>query len=271
MEQVFYTAHSKASHYILRHTSHRFRTIIEHAVLGLAICAFCTVILSHRAFVHREDIACNDNSLFIPGFHEDADVNHILYLTHDMNFMNEGSGVGVGESRAFTIYRGGQHHHENERLITGFISSFDHHQSSTKKKQQQLSSSETCVIHDNSETTLKQRQQQQQQQLTLTQRLGFSSSGQQMQQQQKHRPCPKQMITFLSHHGYLPTIEDTNQQQQPPPSSLHNQGNVTTTTTTYSPIIYSYSHSHGLLSLTPNLQHTHNVSTQFIIPSTTES
>jgi hypothetical protein len=334
MEQVFYTAHSKASHYILRHTSHRFRTIIEHAVLGLAICAFCTVILSHRAFVHREDIACNDNSLLsgsssgiinsigdggisiysilvqlirggytwiiqnkksassssswpssssdkqvpllclksIPGFHEDADVNHILYLTHDMNFMNEGSGVGVGESRAFTIYRGGQHHHENERLITGFISSFDHHQSSTKKKQQQLSSSETCVIDDNSETTLKQRQQQQQQQqLTLTQRLGFSSSGQQMQQQQKHRPCPKQMITFLSHHGYLPTIEDTNQQQQPPPSSLHNQGNVTTTTTTYSPIIYSYSHSHGLLSLTPNLQHTHNVSTQFIIPSTTDA
>eukprot|EP00985_Skeletonema_marinoi_P031809 scaffold37814_cov101-Skeletonema_marinoi.AAC.1 len=58
MDQVFYSAHSKASHYILRHTSHRFRAIIEHAVLGLAICAFCTVILSHRAFVHREDIAC---------------------------------------------------------------------------------------------------------------------------------------------------------------------------------------------------------------------
>jgi hypothetical protein len=76
------------------------------------------------------------------------------------------------------------------------------------------------------------------------------------------------MITFLSHHGYLPVNEDTNQQLP-----LHNQANVTTTTstTTYSPIIYSYSHSHGLLSLTPNLQHTHNVSTQFIIPSTTDA
>lgn len=318
MEHVFYTAHSKASHYILRHTSHRFRAIIEHAVLGLAICAFCTVILSHRAFVHREDIAaCSDNSLLsdsssgggisvysilvqlmrglhiwmiqgkntssspsssadkriplsclksIPGFREDADVNHILYQNHEINSMDDGD----GESRAFTIFRAGQHL-ENERLVTGFISSLDHHhhhhQSSKTKKQQQ--SLETCVINDSAETTTLKQHQQPQQQLTLTQRLGLSSSGgQQIQPQRQHSTCPKQMITFLSHHGYLPVNEDTNQQLP-----LHNQANVTTTTstTTYSPIIYSYSHSHGLLSLTPNLQHTHNVSTQFIIPSTTDA
>ena len=352
MEQVFYNAHSKASHYILRHTSHRFRAIIEHAILGCAICAFCTVILSHRAFVHREDIACitttnisrddymyddrmgaacgnnhnimmeytddddddassdnNQNLLLsgggisiysilvqflrrkkyswpsfsdkqvpllclksIPGFREDADVNHILY--HNDNFVEEeGSSSSDDESssslvennngcgsRAFTVYRGSSQH-DNERLVTGFVA-FDH-QSPRKKKQKQQSV-ETCVI-SNSESSLQQHQ------LTLTQRLGFSSSGGQQLQQQQHQysPCPEQIRTLLSHHGYLlPIIDEDTNQQQPPP--LQNQVNMTTTTTTYSPIIYSYSHSHGLLSLTPNLQHTHNVSTQFIIPSTTD-
>eukprot|EP00581_Thalassiosira_minuscula_P001452 CAMPEP_0183748370 /NCGR_PEP_ID=MMETSP0737-20130205/67730_1 /TAXON_ID=385413 /ORGANISM="Thalassiosira miniscula, Strain CCMP1093" /LENGTH=1003 /DNA_ID=CAMNT_0025984093 /DNA_START=618 /DNA_END=3630 /DNA_ORIENTATION=- len=57
IEHVFYNAHSKVSHYVLRHTSHRLRSLVEHAVLGLAVCGFCVVILSHRTFVHREDIA----------------------------------------------------------------------------------------------------------------------------------------------------------------------------------------------------------------------
>ena len=57
MEQVFYHTHSKVSHYCLRHTTYRQRSILEHAALGLAVCGFCIVILSHRTFVHREDIA----------------------------------------------------------------------------------------------------------------------------------------------------------------------------------------------------------------------
>eukprot|EP00985_Skeletonema_marinoi_P009857 scaffold4635_cov195-Skeletonema_marinoi.AAC.7 len=312
MDQVFYSAHSKASHYILRHTSHRFRAIIEHAVLGLAICAFCTVILSHRAFVHREDIACishvngeggvadvngggcsNNMSVYsilvqvvrggytwavqgknkssswpsnekqvpllclksIPGFREDADVNHILYQNNEGEqqslAMVENNNGGDG-SRAFTIYRG----YENERLVTGY--SFD------QSKQQQ----ETCVIR-NSETNLQQQQQQQQKQRqrTLSERW-WLGGGQRIQQQ--YNPCSEQMMTFLTEQGYLSIDEDANQQLTP---SLQNQWNSTTKTTaitTFSPIIYSYSHSHGLLSLTPNLQHTHNVSTQFIIPSTTD-
>jgi len=316
MDQVFYSAHSKASHYILRHTSYRFRAIIEHAVLGLAICAFCTVILSHRAFVHREDIACishvnddgeggvaeanggggcsNNMSVYsilvqvvrggytwavqgknkssswpsnekqvpllclksIPGFREDADVNHILYQNNEGEqqslAMLENNYGGDG-SRAFTIYRG----YENERLVTGY--SFD------QSKEQ-----ETCVIR-NSETNLQQQQQQQQQkqrQRTLSERW-WLGGGQRIQQQ--YNPCSEQMMTFLTEQGYLPIDEDANQQLTP---SLQNQLNSTTTKTTaittFSPIIYSYSHSHGLLSLTPNLQHTHNVSTQFIIPSTTD-
>ena len=295
MDQVFYSAHSKASHYILRHTSHRFRAIIEHIVLGLAICAFCTVILSHRAFVHREDIACiskesaegaeecsNNMSLYsilvqvvrggytwavqgkttsssswpsnndkqvpllclkgIPGFRKDADVNLILYQNTGGGEQSTSSLLENDGSRAFTIYRG----HGNDRLVTGY--SFD-----------QSKLQETCVIEE-SETTL--QQQQKQKQLTLSDRLWFSG-GQQMQQQ--YNPCSERMMTFLSQHGYLPIDESKDQQQSP---SLQN--GVTTTATSLSTIIYSYSHSHGLLSLTPNLQHAHNVSTQFIIPSTTD-
>lgn len=258
-------------------------------MLGLAICAFCTVILSHRAFVHREDIACisqevnecrNSMSIYsilvqvvrggyawavqgkllstssssssssswppskeakqipllclksIPGFREDADVNHILYQDNH----NHDGGDGVEGSRAFTIYRG----HENERLVTGY--SFD-----------QSKLQETCVI-DNSETTILQQQQRQ---LTLLERLGFS--GEQQIQQQSYNTCSKQMENFLSQHGYLPIVETANVNTT-----------KTATAATLSPIIYSYSHSHGLLSLTPNLQHAHNVSTQFIIPSTSD-
>eukprot|EP00986_Skeletonema_menzelii_P016161 scaffold13825_cov83-Skeletonema_menzelii.AAC.12 len=321
MDQVFYSAHSKASHYILRHTSHRFRAIIEHAVLGLAICAFCTVILSHRAFVHREDIACisvdyfeeeanngccrNNMSVYsilvqivrggyawavqgkkstsssssssswpskekqiplfclksIPGFREDADVNHILYQNNGGGDQSSSSSIsllgsnGGGGSRAFTIYRG----HGNERLVTGY--SFD-----------QSKLQETCVI-DNSETIILQKPQQQQQrrQHTLLERLWFTSGEQQIQQQ--YNPCSEQMMTFLSQHGYLPINETTNHLQSSPSLLSNNDVNIITTTsaaTTLSPIIYSFSHSHGLLSLTPNLQHAHNVSTQFIIPSTTD-
>eukprot|EP00569_Conticribra_weissflogii_P006796 CAMPEP_0171350940 /NCGR_PEP_ID=MMETSP0878-20121228/37674_1 /TAXON_ID=67004 /ORGANISM="Thalassiosira weissflogii, Strain CCMP1336" /LENGTH=774 /DNA_ID=CAMNT_0011856013 /DNA_START=151 /DNA_END=2475 /DNA_ORIENTATION=- len=55
MEQVFYATHTKVSAYILRHTSHRVRSFVEHFVLALAVCAFCTVLLSHWTFVHRAD------------------------------------------------------------------------------------------------------------------------------------------------------------------------------------------------------------------------
>jgi len=199
----------------------------------------------------------------IPGFREDADVNHILYQNNGGGDQSSSSSIsllgsnsgGGGGSRAFTIYRG----HGNERLVTGY--SFD-----------QSKLQETCVI-DNSETIILQKPQQQQQrrQHTLLERLWFTSGEQQIQQQ--YNPCSEQMMTFLSQHGYLPINETTNYLQSSPSLLSNNDVNIITTTsaaTTLSPIIYSFSHSHGLLSLTPNLQHAHNVSTQFIIPSTTD-
>ena len=347
MEQVFYNAHSKASHYILRHTSHRFRAIIENIVLCFAICAFVTVILSHRAFVHREDIiviasynnndgdkACDSSgdivkwkadgnnynnggsggvSIYsilvqlvrggyallvqqqqqggrksswpssdkhvpllclksIPGFRDDADVNHILYHQKKINDGDFGS-------RAFTIYKGSN---ENEYLVTGsgLFDNHFHHDQNHHPSQQLLMDATTCVIdsNDNRSSETKNVHHHQQQQLTFTKRFGLLSSvgvGQQQRQQTQqlnHHPCPEQLTTFLSHHGYhLPMPKEKNQDQ----GEIHNNiiiaNHTAATTTTYSPIIYSYSHSHGLLSLTPNLIHAHNVSTQFIVPSTADA
>ena len=187
----------------------------------------------------------------IPGFREDADVNHILHPINDVMNGGEGSSLVMFEnnnedsssssSRAFTIYRG----HANERLVTG-VSLFG---SSMQQS--------TCVI-DNYEASM---QQQEQYRRTLTQRLGLRGGQQmQLQQQQQYNPCPKQMVTFLSQHGYLPTNQHSSNQQSPTLPGDQITANA----------IYSYSHSHGLLSLTPNLHHSHNISTQFIIPSTND-
>lgn len=186
----------------------------------------------------------------IPGFREDADVNHILHPVNDIISESKEYSLSLlgnnnqdgSSSRAFTIYRG----HANERLVTGV--SFD-----------PLMQQSTCVI-DNYEASM---QQQEQYRRTLTQRLGLRGGHQmqlQQQQQQQYNPCSKQMVTFLSNQGYLPTNQNSNYRQSPtnPEDQLTNNA------------IYSYSHSHGLLSLTPNLQHAHNISTQFIIPSTTD-
>jgi hypothetical protein len=381
MEQVFYNAHSKASHYILRHTSHRTRTFIEHFILGCAICAFCTVILCHRKFVHREDVVVSsfndvggsgggvlfdscaeENSvppppiaggggggmsiysiliqLFrisynyihhhkksstskisssskssswpsyekqiplsclnsIPGFRNDADVNHILYSDLEGGgVIEEGGGEGGSGSsssskeyfgsRAFTIYRGV----DDERLVTGLFTLLDNDDyrdddadeggdataisSSTSKK----NFATTCVIRKNSlddDNNAPHQNVVEQQQLTFTQRFGWSGRQQQQQQEEEqqqkggdhHPPCPQEIIALLSRYGYLPVDEvKTKQQQQQQQQPIVSNDNRTTA---YTPIIYSYSHSSGLLSLTPNLQHIHNITTQFIIPSTSDA
>ena len=360
MEQVFYNAHSKASHYILRHTTYRFRTIIEHYILGCAICAFCTVILCHRNFVYREDVVSSFNDvsgillnscaeeisvsrgggggggmsiysilvqLFrisynyihhhklssttsssaaaatttstsssgwssekqiplsclrsIPGFRNDADVNHILYSdVSSLEKVVEGGGEAGSNkeyfgSRAFTIYKGV----DDERLVTGFtlFDNEDHRDEEDANVSSKKNLVTTCMIRDDSledDNAPHQQNVVEQKHLTFTQRFGWSGLQQQQQQQQKqqqkgnHRPCPQEIIALLSRYGYLPTDEVKSQQEQQQRPIVSNEN---TTTTTYTPIIYSYSHSSGLLSLTPNLQHIHNISTQFIIPSTSDA
>jgi len=378
MEQVFYHTHSKVSHYFLRHTSHRQRSILEHAALCLAVCGFCIVILSHRTFVHREDIASisrqqqqqsswqstnaakdgsswdaigtceaeyatNDASSTtaaaeaaaaneisntgsgyfffgligegrgvsmysimvqlarwalaryhkykwknnadasasslpssaaascswsgmkkiptsclksIPGFREDADVNHILLQLDDSD---DGGDNERRLSRAFTIHRGwggGKENHPNddEQIVIGRFTSTvnaNHHNNST-----------ACVIRHSSTT-----QQKQQQQHDITTRQRMSLLGRMVARDHAHDDdelCTEEVTSFLARYGYLSTRFHDNDQSRQKQSSAEQQLKQ------YSPIIYSYSHSQGLLRLQPSLQHKHNISTQFIIASSTD-
>mmetsp|Transcript_22084 Transcript_22084/g.48024 ORF Transcript_22084/g.48024 Transcript_22084/m.48024 type:complete len:741 (-) Transcript_22084:255-2477(-) len=302
MEQVFYNTHSKVSHYVLRHTSHRLRSVIEHAALGLAVAGFCVVILSHRTFVHREDIAslshedgivasCNANntggygvlgfigegqgvSMYsivvhlirsvyawmvlskqplsskvplslgkkipvsclkkIPGFREDADVNHILLQYDNSHDGDEGLNNQIMMpygSRAFTTHRG---RHEHEQIVSGATIS--------------TNQSNSCFIGASPELA-RQR----------SSLFGFPKD-----QMQSHEECSHEITYFLARHGYhlpIQSNETLELQQKKTPTATHQQ---------YSPIVYSYSHSQGLLRLQPSLQHAHNISTQFIIASSSD-
>jgi hypothetical protein len=95
MEQVFYQAHIKASNYILRHTSHRTRSIIEHLALGLAVCSFCVVIITHRTFIHREDIV-NTKAILLSSSSCDAVTNYNSCDTYANNsLIEEGRNVSI--------------------------------------------------------------------------------------------------------------------------------------------------------------------------------
>mmetsp|Transcript_23390 Transcript_23390/g.67396 ORF Transcript_23390/g.67396 Transcript_23390/m.67396 type:complete len:655 (-) Transcript_23390:1675-3639(-) len=53
LELVFYNLHRRVSLFVLRKTSHRSRSIVEHSVLVCGVCVFCIVLLCHRTFVYR--------------------------------------------------------------------------------------------------------------------------------------------------------------------------------------------------------------------------
>ena len=336
MEQVFYQAHIKASNYILRHTSHRTRSIIEHLALGLAVCSFCVVIITHRTFIHREDNIVNTKAILllssssscdatatnynscddyyansslieegrnvsiysilmqlllrvtawssqwlhlstkpttttttlhttsssssmwskkipisclrsIPGFRDDANVNHILlHLNLVTNNDNATTAPGISSrsssSRAFTIHRG----RDNEQIVSGMGVEAEAHE---------LYSS--CIIGGSQTTT------------TVV------------------NACSQEMTTFLAQRGYVSmhvynANDDPSLLFQKEEEKLSNASATTILSQQqqrqqqqpllqqYTPIIYSYSHTQGLLRLQPSLQHTHNISTQFIIVSPTD-
>lgn len=308
IDHVFYNAHSKVSHYVLRHTSHRLRSVIEHAVLGLAVSGFCVVILSHRTFVHREDIAsisrgdgmaaCDANeeggfgslglgfigegrgvSMYsimmqilwsgyawmisskqslsnstngtywrsekkipgsclksIPGFRNDADVNHILLqYDDDENYKPDNYNMqnASSGSRAFTIHRGS---HEGDQIVSGVVSNSTHqfHQS--------------CIIGNSPESTIQR-----------TSLFGFAKD-----QMQDHEECSPETKEFLANHSYLANYIHESSLD---PNQMHKSNSKSQQ---YSSIVYSYSRSQGFLRLQPKLQHTHNISSQFIIASSTD-
>lgn len=297
MEQVFYQAHIKASNYILRHTSHRTRSIIEHLALGLAVCSFCVVIITHRTFIHREDNIASRSSCDVDQY-DDYYSNHslieegrnvsILYSTliqlllrvtawtsqwsHLSSTLSYSSSTTItpspsmwskkipisclksipgfrddadvnhvllhllsrdnnAASNAFTIHRG----RENEQIVSGNI-----------EEDEEVYSS--CIIGSE---------------------------------------CKQEITTFLAQRGYLSMHVNNNANDNPPllfPKEKEKTPNASSIILMqqqqqqqqhqpqqYSSIVYSYSHTQGLLRLKPSLQHTHNISTQFIIVSPTDT
>ena len=301
LSRQLYNTHQKVSHYVLRHTSHRLRSVVEHAALGLAVCGFCVVILTHRTFVHREDIASisrgeggmmaasssggeNNNGCYlgligegrgvsmysivvqlirgglryyhrssfandtssswsmgkkipgtclrkIPGFREDADVNHIL-----LRYDDDPNSGGERLSGAFTIHRGS---HEQEQIVSGVPT--------TDSAGQHLY--DYCAISAHPEES---RQK-------ATTRFGIA-------REQIMRECPRELTSLLSQRGYHLSIQSsgntTSEQMGQHPAIPRPQQ--------YSPIVYSYSHTQGFLRLQPSLKHAHNISTQFVIASSTD-
>lgn len=53
MEHVFYKCHEKIGRFFLSKTTHRTRSIIEHAVMIMAVCSVSTVLVCHYSFVYR--------------------------------------------------------------------------------------------------------------------------------------------------------------------------------------------------------------------------
>lgn len=91
MERVLFNLHSKVSSFVLRNTSTRTRSLLEHGVLLVAVCGFGVLILSHLSFVYRggpPNDATARHSLSrqiplsclnsIPEFQRDVDVTHIV-------------------------------------------------------------------------------------------------------------------------------------------------------------------------------------------------
>ena len=360
MEQVFFHAHIRSSNYVLRHTTHGVRYVMEHLALGLAVCSFCVVIITHRTFIHRQDIASiisvdsssssisssstycsgddvdtmNDITLSsscdaaaadssrwrkkipisclrsIPGFRDDADVNHILlhYALHHDNdttttaattattnhdYYEKEQAGGINNSSAFTIHRG----RENEQIVSGMMlllspmMTNDESSNNIVDGEGKLYSS-TCSIGsggDNNSNTntdsiimnLKQKSNV---------RMGHGWEGGRTSSSlltsaltTTVKECSQEMTTFLAQRGYLYVRNNANDdqplllQEEEEEEKLSSASPIILTQhqrhqqqQQYSPIVYSYSHTQGLLRLQPSLQHTHNISTQFIIVSPTD-
>jgi hypothetical protein len=98
MERVFYKAHDKVTKLTLRKSTPYQRTIVENAILFLAVISFSAVILCHRTFVYRGGVikseAMSARGWNIPsmclksveGFREDVDVTHIVIYDVDLDF-----------------------------------------------------------------------------------------------------------------------------------------------------------------------------------------
>jgi hypothetical protein len=288
MEQVFYATHSKVSRYILRRTSHHFRSTLEHGVLGLAVCGFCVVLLSHRTFVHREDVAgstgggdgssCGVNE--VDGESDSISSGGVSVYSILIQLVQSGYAWFVtytslsipanNSNRTLSSWSAKQIPVSCFKSIPGFRGDADvSHillQQENEAAPNNFDSNSTDAVGSRAFTIHRGRDGE----LIVTGLLSpddaplqscvRDSSHATMKQSDRScffgcakehgtPACSVELIAFLAHHGYIETEAGTPPIQQQPP------------------IIYSYSHSKGLLLLDPTLLHTHNISTQFILAS----
>ena len=277
MEQVFYNCHIKVTNFVLVNTSHHLRSLVEHAVLGLAVCAFVLVTLCHRTFVHRDDIASsscqlNDDDNTCTGedggygllglFGQQRGVSMYSFLVQlastvyitaadHVLVVEEGTHGGSGNLS-------GSRQHKIPSLclrsVPGFredvdvshitLQSEDAEEATTRAFTISTGHSHQIVVAGEISNA------------TRTCVLGSTERNRQARGQGKTfgfardhmQECPDDISSHLRNHGYLPPYQANEKTPQ---------------------MIYSYTHAQGLLHLSPALQHSHNITTQFIQVSTT--
>jgi hypothetical protein len=273
MEQVFFHTHSKISHSILRHSSHRFRSTVEHFVLGLAVCSFCGVLLSHVTFVHRGD--------FLRGA-EECDAR---YSSEECSGKGGVSVYSLLISLVWSGYTFLMPSVENSDIVStvskkqipmsclksipGFSEEADvtHIMLRHDDKAQNSTGSRAFTMHSGryNELILTGMPLSVEQPIdSYTQQyssciISTFSTGKNTKKRERRgekslaTKCPSYTTALLSRQGYLD--QHTTQEQM---------------TVTESTTIYSYSHTKGLLLLSPALKEAHNISTQFVIASSSD-
>jgi len=278
MEQVFYNCHLKVSNFVLVNTSDRLRSLVEHAVLGLAVCAFVLVTLCHRTFVHRDDVASLARQLNDAGGTCTGNVDDGGYGL--LGLFGQQHGVSMYSfivQLASTIYitaadhvlvdertHGGGGHplglrqHKIPSLclrsVPGFREDVDvsHITLHTAEDSEKAKTRAFTIYKGHSHQIVVDGEISN---ATRTCVLGSIKGDRQASGRDKsfglardhQQECPDDISSYLLNHGYLPPYQAI---EKAPP------------------IIYSYTHSQGLLRLSPALQHSHNVTTQFIQVST---
>ena len=269
MEHVFFHTHSKISHSILRHSSYRLRSTIEHFVLGLAVCGFCVVLLSHVTFVHRGDVVsgayeCDANLLQCETGGGVSLYSILIALRRSAYHWFLSSFVGIHSKKSVTRRQIpiscltslpgfsdtadvthillDRNHHGNNTFSRAFTVHGGRHPYNEMvltgmpftTEQPSDVQPRNCVIMD--PDVVKTAKKKREWRGETTQPL----------------QCPVDIQTLLSQHGYLK--HDTNQIEQ--------QRTVHATN-----MVYSYSPTKGLLLLDPSIKQRHNITTQFVIVS----
>ncbi len=116
LELVFYNLHRRVSLFVLRKTSHRSRSIVEHSVLVCGVCAFCIVLLCHRTFVYRGLSVGVPGEEGVGGGLGGAILDRLLQTTYEF---------GSADARDATGTKGGTLPARCLRNVPGFHDNFD--------------------------------------------------------------------------------------------------------------------------------------------------